>query len=94
MRVSPYNTPLEVKVEVLWGHAYIGLFADYHDVIATRDGEMEFSCRDKACSQWWSHGNVPDKRLAWVVENGHMDKVWELAEKTARAIGIDEVRVF
>ncbi len=93
MRVSPYNTPLEVKVEVVWGRAYLGLFADYHDVIALRNGALEFSCRDRACPQWWTHGNVPDTRLAWVVENGHMDAVWQLAERVAKDIGIDEVRV-
>mmetsp|Transcript_2263 Transcript_2263/g.3607 ORF Transcript_2263/g.3607 Transcript_2263/m.3607 type:complete len:561 (-) Transcript_2263:287-1969(-) len=93
MRVSPYNTPLEVKVEVLWGRAYLGLFADYHDVIALRDGSLEFTCRDSACSEWWTHGNVPDKRLQWVQENGHMEGVWKLAELTAQRIGIDEARI-
>jgi len=93
MRVSPYNTPLEVKVEVIWGRAYLGLFADYHDVIALRDGSLEFTCRDKACPEWWSHGNSPDLRLKWAVENGHMEAVWALAERVANAIGIDEVRV-
>jgi len=93
MRVSPYNTPLEVKVEVLWGRAYLGLFADFHDIIALRDGSLEFTCRDKACSQWWSHGNVPDLRLKWAVENGHMEAVWTLAERVAQAIGIDEARI-
>mmetsp|Transcript_22232 Transcript_22232/g.33127 ORF Transcript_22232/g.33127 Transcript_22232/m.33127 type:complete len:575 (+) Transcript_22232:31-1755(+) len=93
MRISPYNTPLEVKVEVIWGRAYLGLFADYHDVIALRDGSLEFTCRDRACSQWWSHGNVPDLRLKWVVENGHMEAVWALAELAAQRIGIDEARI-
>mmetsp|Transcript_15729 Transcript_15729/g.28256 ORF Transcript_15729/g.28256 Transcript_15729/m.28256 type:complete len:588 (+) Transcript_15729:2-1765(+) len=93
MRVSPYNTPLEVKVEVVWGRAYLGLFADYHDVIALRDGSLEFTCRDKACPEWWSHGNHPDLRLKWLVENGHMEAVWALAERAAQTIGIDEARI-
>mmetsp|Transcript_2871 Transcript_2871/g.6698 ORF Transcript_2871/g.6698 Transcript_2871/m.6698 type:complete len:570 (-) Transcript_2871:271-1980(-) len=93
MRVSPYNTPLEVKVEVIWGRAYLGLFADYHDVIALRDGSLEFTCRDRACPEWWSHGNSPDTRLQWAVENGHMEKVWTLAEQAAQRIGIDEARI-
>jgi len=93
LRISPDHTPLEVKVEVVWGRAYLGLFPEYHDIIALRNGEFEYTNRDEHSPEHWTLGNVPDTRLKWLQDRGHMEAVWALAEKVARRIGIDEIRV-
>eukprot|EP00472_Partenskyella_glossopodia_P004899 CAMPEP_0197532648 /NCGR_PEP_ID=MMETSP1318-20131121/40480_1 /TAXON_ID=552666 /ORGANISM="Partenskyella glossopodia, Strain RCC365" /LENGTH=491 /DNA_ID=CAMNT_0043089283 /DNA_START=381 /DNA_END=1853 /DNA_ORIENTATION=+ len=91
--ISPDHTPLEVKIEVLWGRAYLGLFGDYHDIIALRTGVYEYTNRDHNSNSYWTLENKRDKRLEWLNDVGHMDAAWELAERVALAIGIDEVRV-
>eukprot|EP00467_Chlorarachnion_reptans_P023078 CAMPEP_0114512096 /NCGR_PEP_ID=MMETSP0109-20121206/14776_1 /TAXON_ID=29199 /ORGANISM="Chlorarachnion reptans, Strain CCCM449" /LENGTH=607 /DNA_ID=CAMNT_0001691723 /DNA_START=40 /DNA_END=1863 /DNA_ORIENTATION=- len=93
LRISPDNTPLEVKVEVVWGRAYLGLFPEYHDVIALRGGIFEYTDRSQDAPEHWTLGNKPDIRLKWLLDKGHMEAVWELAEKVALRIGIDEIRV-
>mmetsp|Transcript_31953 Transcript_31953/g.54122 ORF Transcript_31953/g.54122 Transcript_31953/m.54122 type:complete len:472 (-) Transcript_31953:77-1492(-) len=93
LRISPENTPLEAKVEVVWGRAYLGLFPEYHDIIALRGGVFEYTRREKGTPEHWTLGNKEDTRLRWLVDGGHMESVWALAEKVARRIGIDEIRV-
>jgi len=93
LRISPEHIPLETKVEVVWGRAYLALFPDYHDIIALRGGKFEYTDRRAEAPEQWTNGNVPDNRLKWMVDGGHMEAVWALAEDVARAIGIDEIRV-
>ncbi|GAB5371932.1 hypothetical protein AAMO2058_001622500 [Amorphochlora amoebiformis] len=92
-RLSPNHTPLEVKVEVVWGRAYLGLFADFHDIVALRDGTFEFTDRTRYSPDHYTVGNHPDTRLLWLQDEGHMRSVWALAESVARAIGVGELRV-
>ncbi|GAB5364739.1 hypothetical protein AAMO2058_000996000 [Amorphochlora amoebiformis] len=92
LAISPNYTPLEVKVEVLWGRAYLGLFADYHDIIALRNGEFEYTNRIPGSYDFWTLKSHKGKQIMWL-QNGYMDPVWKLAEDAAKAIGIEEVRI-
>lgn len=89
------NVVVELRVEVLWGHAYLANTdsIDGVNTIVLRDGTVE-----TYPSLWNTIRNVPRKSgmaaMSWVTSQGHLERcVWSLAEKTARLMGIDSVRI-
>ncbi|KAJ9453693.1 hypothetical protein DIPPA_04589 [Diplonema papillatum] len=93
---NPYkneDTVVELKVEVLWGRAYIAVTIDL--LVGTaflRDGTVELY--PTAWSQFVyaaEHELHPDAR--WVQEPGYLDCVWELSERAAAVIASESVRI-
>mmetsp|Transcript_10713 Transcript_10713/g.17397 ORF Transcript_10713/g.17397 Transcript_10713/m.17397 type:complete len:546 (+) Transcript_10713:72-1709(+) len=85
--------PIEAKVEVLWGRAYLAFLHDYK-VFAFRDCRFEKYESDFYGNIW--HSSVPDaKEFKWLCkdEEDYLTPVFELAELVARKIGIEQLRV-
>eukprot|EP00471_Norrisiella_sphaerica_P002187 CAMPEP_0184487712 /NCGR_PEP_ID=MMETSP0113_2-20130426/10282_1 /TAXON_ID=91329 /ORGANISM="Norrisiella sphaerica, Strain BC52" /LENGTH=407 /DNA_ID=CAMNT_0026870101 /DNA_START=241 /DNA_END=1461 /DNA_ORIENTATION=+ len=83
--------PIEAKVEVIWGRAYLAFLHDYK-VFALRDGTFEKYNSDVAGNVL--HISVPDTELTWLKEDDdYLTPVFELAELVARKIGVDQLRV-
>ena len=84
---------LELKVEVFWGHAHFAVENSFRvfflrDDHATERAEQEFRCLkvDGSIvppSSWWHS----------VAYDGHLECAWELAERTAKRMAIDSVRI-
>mmetsp|Transcript_48374 Transcript_48374/g.80227 ORF Transcript_48374/g.80227 Transcript_48374/m.80227 type:complete len:558 (+) Transcript_48374:75-1748(+) len=90
---------MELKVEVLWGRAYLArVIVDDTDALLYRrkDGRIEVelthSYLDSILARmhlvpmghWWN----------WLSENpAHVRCAWDLAERTARLIGADQIRI-
>lgn len=81
----------EIKVEVFWGRAYLaGLPGFGRDSMVLRDGSIEIY------RGWWSNmvnAHIESPYLKWVREEGHLPRVWALAEAAAHVMGIDQVRI-
>jgi len=58
--------PIEAKVEVIWGRAYLAFLHDYK-VFALRDGTFEKYNSDVAGNVL--HISVPDTELTWLKED-------------------------
>ena len=94
----------ELKVEVLWGRAYLGLLLpeglDNIEPIVTRLPNGSFVAE-------LFGGDVPYLSLVssrggplpagfwygWIFDEGHLQCAWDLAERAAALMGIDEVRI-
>jgi len=83
--------PIEAKVEVLWGRAYLAFLHDYK-VFALRNGQLE---KYQGISGNVQHIPVFPQELAWVADEQHdyLTPVFELAELVARRVGIEQIRV-
>jgi hypothetical protein len=86
---------VEMRVEVFWGRAYLANTdsVDGVNTLILRDGTVETYPSIASVVT-----NVPQKSaivaMDWITSEQHLDKcVWALAERTAKAIGIDSVRV-
>eukprot|EP00466_Bigelowiella_natans_P001776 jgi/Bigna1/89799/estExt_fgenesh1_pg.C_550137 len=80
------------RVEVLYGRAYLAVANEpYKGTILTRDGNIEVypSIRRQITNAAILN---PDE-TKWVQEEGHLPKVWSLAERAAKIMGVDEVRI-
>jgi hypothetical protein len=86
--------PAELKIEVIWGRAYLALVdtSGYAFGKCTNEGAMIL--RDGSIvsydSAWAAH---PEPCSNWIVSEGHMKYAWALAEGFAKAAKIDAVRV-
>jgi len=77
----------EFKVEVLWGRAYLALLDGIH--VFKRDGSIEDYSTMGALVRIPGNG----ARVRWIADDGYMPCVFGLAERVARTMGIDSVRM-
>ena len=80
---------VEMKVECFWGRAYLANVNFGRDTIILRDGSIEYY--DYFGSKTNSH--TESIYNTWIREEGHLERVWELAETAAKIMGIDQVRI-
>mmetsp|Transcript_9589 Transcript_9589/g.23598 ORF Transcript_9589/g.23598 Transcript_9589/m.23598 type:complete len:451 (-) Transcript_9589:314-1666(-) len=90
----PKKAPVELKIEVLWGRAYLANICDY-EAYALRDGTVERW--DTSLFSKIAHAPVTskeaNKQVEWLQSEGHLEKAFELAEKVCQAMMADQVRV-
>eukprot|EP00471_Norrisiella_sphaerica_P010384 CAMPEP_0184506474 /NCGR_PEP_ID=MMETSP0113_2-20130426/53518_1 /TAXON_ID=91329 /ORGANISM="Norrisiella sphaerica, Strain BC52" /LENGTH=420 /DNA_ID=CAMNT_0026896193 /DNA_START=156 /DNA_END=1420 /DNA_ORIENTATION=- len=90
----PKKAPVELKIEVLWGRAYLANICDY-EAYALRDGTIERW--DTSVFSRIAHAPVTDpektKEVKWLQDEGHLEKAYALAEKVCRSMLADQVRV-
>jgi len=88
------RAPVELKIEVLWGRAYLANICDY-EAYALRDGTIERW--DTSLFSKIAHAPVADpaqnKKVQWLKEEGHLERAYKLAEKVCRSMLADQVRV-
>jgi len=88
------RAPVELKIEVLWGRAYLANICDY-EAYALRDGTIERW--DTSLFSKIAHAPVTDpaqnKKVQWLKEEGHLERAYKLAEKVCRSMLADQVRV-
>ncbi len=83
---------MELKVEVFFGRAYLAIANEpYQGTIVLRDGTIE--AYPTALSRIINSATVNPPITRWVQEEGHLPRVWALAERAARIMGADEVRI-
>eukprot|EP01060_Flectonema_neradi_P005291 TRINITY_DN13505_c0_g1_i1.p1 TRINITY_DN13505_c0_g1~~TRINITY_DN13505_c0_g1_i1.p1 ORF type:complete len:450 (+),score=58.97 TRINITY_DN13505_c0_g1_i1:184-1350(+) len=89
---NPYkekSMAIEIKVEVVWGVAYLGVCSDLHSSTQfLRDGSVEMYP-----TMWSKVFLEPQKedKMTWMPS--HLPCVWNLAEKVARIIQCECVRI-
>lgn len=88
----------ELKIEVYWGHAYIAGIADVGAgslVMRWSDGRKDIELYDDVAATFWHHGHLMKKSdwYQWIMEEGHVDCAFELAERAASVMAVDEVRI-
>merc|ERR1711865_318406 len=79
---------LEMRVEVLWGRAYLAQLDGC--ILFFRDGQVE------DYSTYLGFLKIPmlnTEKTRWIIEQGYMDCVWKLAEKTAKATATENIRI-
>ena len=83
---------LELKVEVVWGRAYLAMENSYRITFlrdSTPTPALPFCLHDKGeirsipRSSWWAE----------IYRDGYLPCVWDLAERTAQALAADTLRV-
>lgn len=84
--------PVEAKVEVIWGRAYLAFFHDYV-VYALRDGSMETFSRGGIDGSLLHASKPGGGPLEWVAREEFLEPLWQLAEAVAKSIGTEQVRV-
>jgi len=92
---NPYKgrrMPLELKTEVFWGRAYLAVTSDLSRATCfLRDNTTEHY------PTLWSQAVFAAEEETlfskWVIGQGHLECVWRLAERVAKIIGADAVRV-
>jgi len=96
---GPFSMPkgpglnfMELKVEVLYGRAYLAVANEpYKGTILTRDGVIE--AYPTLRSQITNAAVLNPEITRWVQDEGHLPKVWAMAERAAKIIAVDEVRI-
>jgi len=88
---TPAAFDMEIKTEVIWGRAYL-LMVDGLSSAVTRDGEIQYYEPGSWMGDWLNQASH-SKELEWIVKEGHHTRCIELAERFARIVGIDEIRV-
>ncbi|GAB5354441.1 hypothetical protein AAMO2058_000119100 [Amorphochlora amoebiformis] len=86
--------PEEIKIEVLWGRAYLAFVSTGScggDTIILRDGSV--TRYTDSLVQNVLHQGVPDPCYQWIVDEGHLPRVWFMAEAAAKLMGIDAIRI-
>ena len=86
---TPRYEAFEFKSEVLWGRAY------FSELVLPEGGAQTFWLRGATDSDPQihdPHALEKRRRWEWVREEGHLACVWRLAERVARAAGIDQMR--
>eukprot|EP00469_Lotharella_globosa_P002674 CAMPEP_0167801696 /NCGR_PEP_ID=MMETSP0111_2-20121227/18622_1 /TAXON_ID=91324 /ORGANISM="Lotharella globosa, Strain CCCM811" /LENGTH=474 /DNA_ID=CAMNT_0007697479 /DNA_START=1 /DNA_END=1425 /DNA_ORIENTATION=- len=81
---------IELKVETFWGRAYLASCNFGRDTIILRDGSIE------VFPTWWQNkvnAHSESTYNTWIRTEGHLEKVWHLAETAAKIMGIDQVRI-
>eukprot|EP00930_Biecheleria_cincta_P023914 TRINITY_DN171_c0_g1_i1.p1 TRINITY_DN171_c0_g1~~TRINITY_DN171_c0_g1_i1.p1 ORF type:complete len:450 (-),score=87.21 TRINITY_DN171_c0_g1_i1:549-1898(-) len=85
-----FPRPVEFKVLVLWGRAYIAYVIESQGIVC-RDATFEKGSRARG---WGSNAPVPISQvpeLAWVEEQ--LPRIWQLSEAVALASGNEQIRV-
>mmetsp|Transcript_742 Transcript_742/g.1866 ORF Transcript_742/g.1866 Transcript_742/m.1866 type:complete len:212 (-) Transcript_742:109-744(-) len=95
---SGEQAAFELKVDVVWGRAYIAAL-----LVNNRFPQITWALRghsegaavpyDPADPSRAFHTALEWGSSHWVFSEGHMPCVWALAERTARAMGADQVRI-
>ena len=86
---TPRYEAFEFKSEVLWGRAY------FSELVLPEGGAQTFWLRGATDSDPQihdPHALEKRRRWEWLREEGHLACVWRLAERVARAAGIDQMR--
>mmetsp|Transcript_35920 Transcript_35920/g.50301 ORF Transcript_35920/g.50301 Transcript_35920/m.50301 type:complete len:493 (+) Transcript_35920:75-1553(+) len=86
------DSPIEVKVEVVWGHAYLAYVSmgihDCGNPIILRDGTVAIYNFENYLVE------KPDQcHKESIVDKGKMDVVWHMAEAFAKATTFDSIRI-
>ena len=76
----------EVRVEVLWGRAYLALLDGC--MTFTRDGKWQNFADMSAFGT-----SSPVLETHWFFDEGHAACVWDVAERAAHAAGVESMRV-
>eukprot|EP00041_Stephanoeca_diplocostata_P001216 m.19168 g.19168 ORF g.19168 m.19168 type:complete len:417 (+) comp11725_c0_seq1:117-1367(+) len=84
------RAPFEIKVEVVWGRAYMGFWAYPMGPTVDRQCNLEHEFQYGALHP---NSTLQPDELRWFCDNGHLQPVFALAERTARAAGVDQMRV-
>ncbi|KAL1527813.1 hypothetical protein AB1Y20_009196 [Prymnesium parvum] len=88
--------PAELKIEVLWGRAYLGIITengidwgkcDERDGLVLRDTDVVRNINEFTWETTHHECNE------WIIKEGHLKYAWHLAEGFAKAAMIDAVRV-
>ncbi|CAE8734312.1 unnamed protein product [Polarella glacialis] len=87
-----YPSPNEFKIVVLWGRAYLAYDIENEGVVL-RDGTFEQGSRARPYGTGLPTPITEIPHMAWLIEEGHLERMWRLAEVTALAIGIDQIRI-
>jgi len=90
----------ELRVEVLFGRAYLGLLSLSSEgtrsvfIRGDTDGDAECHKTVGGGSLLYLHRWFPScDEARWILEEDHMPCVWALAERAARLMAIDQVRI-
>jgi len=86
--------PTELKVEVLWGRAFLA-FVDWPGCKCTEGGGAMLLRGGEALYRYVG-GNWHEEEdlcVKWIVQEGHATNLWHLAEAVARTAQIDNLRV-
>lgn len=88
----------ELKVDVVWGRAYIAALLvnnRFPQITWALRGHSEGAAMpyDPSDPSRAFHTALEWGSSHWVFSEGHMPCVWSLAERTARAMGADQVRI-
>jgi len=79
---------LEMRVEVLWGRAYLAQLDGC--ILFFRDNTIEDYSTALGFFKIPVHDN---SKIQWIVDEGYMDCVWRLSETAAKATGTENVRI-
>ena len=77
---------IELKVYTVWGRA---LMASHHEFLYFRDGTVDAYIPPS--STW--HASRPARHNLWIRDEGHLDRLWPVAEGVAALMGIDQLRL-
>lgn len=98
LKESGEQAVFELKVDVVWGRAYIAALLvnnRFPQITWALRGHSEGAAMpyDPADPSRAFHTALEWGSSHWVFSEGHMPCVWALAERTARAMGADQVRI-
>merc|ERR1719502_2265297 len=82
---------LEMRVEVLWGRAYLAILDG--NAVFTRDGHIEHYTKPWGFLKMPASQEDVHPKLKRLRDTGYLDCAWSLAERAARATAIDAVRI-
>ncbi|CAE8619987.1 unnamed protein product [Polarella glacialis] len=87
-----FADPVEFKVLVIWGRAYLAYHMEAEGIVL-RDGTFEQGGRTTPWGLAVPRQVADLPEIAWVQNEGHLPRIWALAESAALAMGIDQVRI-
>lgn len=90
-----FAQPVELKVLVLWGRAYVATLAgaEHNGGVITRDGTYEPGCGSCFFPTAPPRPLAEEAQLSWIAQEAHLPRVWLIAETAAAAMGADQVRI-
>lgn len=89
---TSFSEPTELKVQVMWGRAYLAYMIEAQGVVS-RDGTFEQGMRSRP---YGIDVPMPLSKVdawSWVESEGHLPRVWRLAELAALSLGADQIRI-
>ncbi|KAL3916553.1 MAG: hypothetical protein SGPRY_006771 [Prymnesium sp.] len=89
-----YSRPVELKVLVLWGRAYVAYLMGSISGVLTREGMFERGCRACCVQQIGLPAPLESvEELSWIKREAQLPRIWLLAETAAAAMGASQVRI-